>query len=131
MSCAKRLIATTLLALPFLMGSTLAPRNAAGQDPQAEPPVPAFLSFPARTSFATGQVQIMYLADAPNFYFSLSSMPEKVDYFRVRMNDDMAERQRQMVMKAAEQGWTVGVYHQQRTTQNQVDVVYLVTLVSR
>ena len=97
------------------------------EDAPEQPPTPAFQSYPANTSYTCGHVRLMYIGPHPKFYFTLSIMPEGVDYFVVNTDKNTADLDVKTIQLAAEHGWHVGVFHQQRLTTNIIESVYVTT----
>ena len=102
-------------------------RASLGQEAEApaQPPTPAFQSYPANTSYTVGHVRLMYVGPHPKFYFTLSVMPEGVDYFLLDTTKNTSALQLKTIQLAAEHGWQVGVFHQQRLTTNIIDTVFV------
>ena len=95
------------------------------EDAPEQPPTPAFQSYPANTSYTVGHVRLMYVGPHPKFYFSLSVMPEGVDYFLIDTRKDTSALQLKTIQLAAEHGWHIGVFHQQRLTTNIIETVFV------
>ncbi len=124
--CDALAVGLCVSGLLLLPGTT-----ALGQDAAPEqPPVPQFQTFPANATLTTGKVRLLYIGQSPDYYFSLSSMPERVEYFRVKVNGRMAMHKLKLIQLAAEHDWEVGVYHQPRTTENIVDAYYVIAAIA-
>ena len=116
-SCRQLLYTACLLLLS--VGAVLAQDKV-----PAQPPTPAFQSYPADSMYTCGHVRLMYVGPHPNFYFTLSLMPEGVDYFRLDVTKATSALQLKTIQLAAEHGWHVGVFHQPRLTTNVVDAIF-------
>ena len=114
-----------LLICALCLTLLLASCGVAQEKAPAEPPTPAFQTYPADSTYTCGQVRLMYVGPHPNFYFTLSVMPEGVDYFHLDITQQPAALQLKTIQLAAEHGWHVGVFHQPRLTTNVIKSVYV------